>query len=130
MLHAVGQGALGIEIRADDEQVKQMLEKIGDKKTTLACLAERNLLRILEGGCSAPLGVETEWVQNDAGREQLRLRSIVASVDGKEAVEIEKDGDVQSPQEAEDFGKQAAEELVANGAGKILEVIQQHKKVW
>ncbi|EGE84665.1 porphobilinogen deaminase [Blastomyces dermatitidis ATCC 18188] len=128
MLHAVGQGGLGIEIRADDEHMKQMVEKIGDKKTTLACLAERNLLRTLEGGCSAPLGVETEWVQDSEGKENLRLRAIVASVDGKEAVEIEKDKDVKSGEEAEVFGKQVADELVTLGAGRILAEIQQKKK--
>jgi hydroxymethylbilane synthase len=54
----------------------------------------------------------------------------VASVDGKEAVEIERDGDAQSIQDAESFGKDAALEIAAKGAGKILEVIQQHKKKW
>ncbi|OJD27639.1 porphobilinogen deaminase [Blastomyces percursus] len=130
MLHAVGQGGLGIEIRADDTLMKQMVEKIGDKKTTLACLAERNLLRTLEGGCSAPLGVETEWVQDSEGKENLRLRAIVASVDGKEAVEIEKDKDVRSGEEAEVFGKEVADELVTMGAGRILAEIQQKKKAW
>ncbi|KKZ67890.1 porphobilinogen deaminase [[Emmonsia] crescens] len=130
MLHAVGQGGLGIEMRADDEHMKQMVEKIGDRKSTLACLAERNLLRTLEGGCSAPLGVETEWVQDAEGREKLRLRSIVASVDGKEAVEMEKDEEVRSGEEAEAFGKQVADELVVLGAGRILEAIQQKKKAW
>lgn len=128
MLHAVGQGALGIEIRKDDEHIKHMLYTIGDKKTTLACLAERNLLRTLEGGCSAPLGVETEWVASPEGIEKLQLRSIVTSVDGKEAVEYEETVSIDSAEEAEDFGQKAAEELVARGAGKILDAIQQSKK--
>ncbi|KAM5467516.1 porphobilinogen deaminase [Microsporum audouinii] len=130
MLHAVGQGALGVEIRADDARMIEMLREIGDQKTTFACLAERNLLRTLEGGCSAPLGVETEWVQDTDGKEMLRLRCIVTSIDGKEAVETEKDGDVQTPEQAEAFGKAVADEMVGKGAGKILEVIQQKKKAW
>lgn len=130
MLHAVGQGALGIEIRSNDEVMKQMIEKIGDKKTTFACLAERKLLRVLEGGCSAPLGVETEWVQDGSGKEKMRMRSIVASVNGKELAEIERDAEVNSPEEAEEFGQAAALELVEKGAGKILEAIQQKKKMW
>ena len=129
MLHAVGQGALGIEMRANDELVRGMIERIGDKKSTLACMAERNLLRVLEGGCSAPLGVETEWIQFSADRELLRLRSIVVSVDGKEAAEIEKDADIRTIEEAERFGEDAAQELVEQGAGRILEVIQQGKNV-
>ncbi|EEQ32362.1 porphobilinogen deaminase [Microsporum canis] len=130
MLHAVGQGALGVEIRAGDARMIEMLREIGDQKTTFACLAERNLLRTLEGGCSAPLGVETEWVQDTDGKEMLRLRCIVTSIDGKEAVETEKDGDVQTPEQAEAFGKAVADEMVGKGAGKILEVIQQKKKAW
>ncbi|PGH26983.1 porphobilinogen deaminase [Polytolypa hystricis UAMH7299] len=130
MLHAVGQGALGVEIRADDELVKGMLDKIGHKQSTLACLAERNLLRVLEGGCSAPLGVETEWVKDADGKDKLKMRSIVASVDGSEAVHLDMDGDVASNEEAEAFGLKAANELVERGAGKILAAIQQNKKAW
>ncbi|ODH44995.1 porphobilinogen deaminase [Paracoccidioides brasiliensis] len=132
MLHAVGQGALGVEIRADDERMRAMIEKIGDRRATFACLAERSLLRTLEGGCSAPLGVETEWVKGEGQGEveKLRLRTIVASVDGKEAVEVEMEAEIRSEAEAEWFGKTVAEELIVKGAGKILEVIQQKKKIW
>lgn len=62
ILHAVGQGAIGIEVRSDDEEAKKLLAKVGCEYTTLACLAERSLMRTLEGGCSVPIGVETEWV--------------------------------------------------------------------
>jgi len=62
MLHAVGQGALGIESRKDDKRVEELLAKIGDERTTRAALAERMVMRTLEGGCSVPIGVETEWV--------------------------------------------------------------------
>lgn len=63
MLHAVGQGALGIEIRKDDSRVQELLSRIGCEKTTRQTLAERSLMRTLEGGCSVPIGVETEWVK-------------------------------------------------------------------
>ncbi|GKZ87540.1 hypothetical protein CBS63078_1143 [Aspergillus niger] len=123
MLYAVGQGALGIEIRKDDQQVLDMLQNIGHKETTFACLAERSLLRTLEGGCSAPLGVESEWVNG-----ALRMRSIVVSVDGKESAEVEVDGAVDSPQAAEEFGVTVAKALVEKGAGKILDEIQRNKQ--
>lgn len=128
MLYAVGQGALGIEIRKDDKVVIEMLNKIGHRQTTLACFAERSLLKTLEGGCSAPLGVETEWVQGSDGARKLRMRSIVVSVDGKESANVEIDGDVDSPEAAEAFGVKVAKELVAKGADLILQVIQQNKK--
>ncbi|KAK5138633.1 hypothetical protein LTR04_004332, partial [Oleoguttula sp. CCFEE 6159] len=63
MLHAVGQGALGIEIREADDETRRILAKVGDERTARACLAERSLMRTLEGGCSVPIGVETEWVR-------------------------------------------------------------------
>lgn len=127
MLHAVGQGALGIEIRKDDQQVLGMLSTVGHKETTLASLAERSLLRKLEGGCSAPLGVETEWVQEADGSPKLRMRSIVVSVDGKQCAEVEVDGAVDTPESAEEFGVTVAKALVEKGAGAILDEIQQSK---
>lgn len=127
MLHAVGQGALGIEIRKDDKQIHGMLSTIGHKETTLASLAERSLLRKLEGGCSAPLGVETEWVQEADGSSKLRMRSIVVSVDGKQSAEVEVDGAVDTPESAEEFGVTVAKALVEKGAGAILDEIQRSK---
>lgn len=127
MLYAVGQGALGIEIRKEDTVLQDMLDKIGHQDTTFSVLAERSLLRTLEGGCSAPLGVETEWVQNAQGVKQLRMRSVVVSVDGKECAQVELEADVTSAESAEAFGITVAKALVADGAGDILEAIQQNK---
>ncbi|KAL2864676.1 porphobilinogen deaminase [Aspergillus lucknowensis] len=128
MLYAVGQGALGIEIRKDDKVMEDMLRGIGHDKTTFASLAERSLLRFLEGGCSAPLGVETEWVQDTDVSSKLRMRAIVVSVDGSESAEVEVDGSVGSSQSAEEFGITVAKALVAKGADKILEEIQRNKQ--
>lgn len=66
IMHAVGQGAIGIEVRSDDQEAKTLLDKVGCEYTTMACLAERSLMRTLEGGCSVPIGVETEWVTNSS----------------------------------------------------------------
>ena len=62
MLHAVGQGALGIETRSDDQRVEALLKVISCQRSTRQALVERSLLRTLEGGCSVPIGVETEWL--------------------------------------------------------------------
>ena len=126
-LYAVGQGAIGLEIRKDDAVLSGMLEKIEHRETTFAVLAERSLLRTLEGGCSAPLGVETEWVQASEGKK-MRMRSIVVSVDGKDAAEVELDGVVDSADKAEEFGVTVAQALVADGAGAILQAIQEEKQ--
>ncbi|KAJ5558495.1 hypothetical protein N7535_008709 [Penicillium sp. DV-2018c] len=127
MLYAVGQGALGIEIRKEDTELQKMLDTIGHQDTTFAVLAERSLLRTLEGGCSAPLGVETEWILTAEGSKKLRMRSVVVSVDGKDCAQTELDADVTSAESAEAFGITVAKALVADGAGTILETIQQNK---
>lgn len=62
MLYAVGQGALGLEIRKDDSNMQALLQPIVCPRSMQAGLAERSLMRTLEGGCSVPIGVETEWV--------------------------------------------------------------------
>jgi len=61
MLYAVGQGALGIEIRKDDERTQKLLDPIICERSMRAALVERGLLRTLEGGCSVPIGIETNW---------------------------------------------------------------------
>ena len=126
MLYAVGQGAIGTELRATDKSMQNIIGRINHEPTALACLAERSLLRTLEGGCSAPLGVETSWV-GDGPEKKLVLRAIVVSVDGTESAEIEKSEHVDGAEAAEQFGMNVAEELREKGAGKILEDIEKAK---
>lgn len=118
ILHAVGQGALGVECRAGDERVLAILKKIEDKDTLLACLAERSLMRELEGGCSVPIGAETKWIDG-----KLRIRATVVSVTGKEGVDTEFVESITTEEEANLLGKKVAEDLVSKGANKILDVI-------
>ena len=58
-LHAVGQGALGIECKSDDKKVLEIINVLEDKPTSQRCLAERAFLRELEGGCQVPIGVNS-----------------------------------------------------------------------
>jgi hydroxymethylbilane synthase len=128
MLHAVGQGAIGIESRTNDTQMSRILEGINEKSTSLACLAERSLLRKLEGGCSAPLGVETEWISDGKATPVLQMRAVVVSVDGKESAEIELEKEITTAEAAESFGIDVANALVARGAGRILDEIHAKKR--
>ena len=126
LLHAVGQGGLGLEVRADDERMKALLKAVEDTPTMTACFAERSVMRTLEGGCSVPIGVETDWVEEDEGGEKkkkLRLRAVVVSLDGKQAVEGERTEEVASLAEAEALGKALAQELAGRGAQQILDDI-------
>ncbi|EED23277.1 hydroxymethylbilane synthase, putative [Talaromyces stipitatus ATCC 10500] len=127
LLYAVGQGAIGIEVRSDDGLVLEMLNKVGDQKTFKEVLAERSLLRTIEGGCSAPLGVESEWINEVEGTTKLHVRSIIVSVDGKRHSTAELEKVIESAAAAETFGLELAQELIANGAGPILEEIKQNK---
>ncbi|KAL6879286.1 porphobilinogen deaminase, dipyromethane cofactor binding domain-containing protein [Trichoderma novae-zelandiae] len=123
ILHAVGQGALGIECRAGDDKVLAALRMIEDKDAALATVAERSLMRALEGGCSVPIGVETKWVEPG----QLRLRATVVSVQGTEGVDGEAIEPIGTPEQAEQFGRRMAADLVSRGANKILDDINKNK---
>lgn len=126
ILHAVGQGALGLEIRKGDAAVLELLNQLVDQKSTLACLAERALMRTLEGGCSVPIGVETEWL----GQPQdsvLRMRAIVVSLDGSQSVEDAIDATVQTNDEATALGKRLAASLVEAGADAILKDVNTNR---
>ncbi|ODH01307.1 hydroxymethylbilane synthase [Nostoc sp. KVJ20] len=114
-LHAVGQGALGIECRADDSELLSLLKAIEHPETRDRCLAERSFLRSLEGGCQVPIGVNTE-----ISGDNLTLTGIVASVDGQKLV---KDTVTGKANNAEALGTELAEVLRQQGAQEILEEI-------
>ncbi|MEH1841684.1 MAG: hydroxymethylbilane synthase [Nostoc sp.] len=114
-LHAVGQGALGIECRADDSELLSLLKAIEHPETRDRCLAERSFLRSLEGGCQVPIGVNTE-----ISGDNLTLTGIVASVDGQKLV---KDTVTGIANNAEALGTELAELLRQQGAQEILSEI-------
>ncbi len=114
-LHAVGQGALGIECRADDSELLSLLKAIEHPQTRDRCLAERSFLRSLEGGCQVPIGVNTE-----ISGENLTLTGIVASIDGQKFV---KDAVTGQANNAEALGIELAEQLRQQGAQEILSEI-------
>ena len=91
MLPAVGQGAIGLQARADDEETLRALAGINHAPTWTAVTAERELLRLLGGGCQLPLGVATSV---DATRGELRLRTVLFSM---EPVEPPRFADVTGP---------------------------------
>ena len=114
-LHAVGQGALGIECKSDDQKVMEIINILEDKPTSQRCLAERSFLRELEGGCQVPIGVNSS-IKND----NLTLTGMVASIDGLRLIRDQSIGSIDSPEEV---GKNLAEKLKLQGADKILSEI-------
>ena len=114
-LHAVGQGALGIECREGDEDILEIIKVLEHTPTAQRCYAERAFLRELEGGCQVPIGVNT--VING---DQLTLTGMVASLDGKRLI---KDSVTGNATDAEALGIQLAHQLKDQGAQEILNEI-------
>ncbi len=112
MLPAVGQGALGLECRADDATTRDPLQKLEDRPTRQAVDAERAVLRALGGGCQVPIGVYTS-IQQDT----LHLRGVVLSPDGKRRLEAEA---AANAMESESLGISVAQQLLSKGAQQLL----------
>lgn len=131
MLHAVGQGALGVQIREGDQRVVDLLAPLQCRKTSLAAYSERSLMRTLEGGCSVPIGVETEWAETSTfdAESTLTMRAIVVSLDGLESVEEEASCIIKTNEQADQFGRDVAKMLVDKGAMKILKKINLNRDI-
>ncbi|CRY92758.1 porphobilinogen deaminase [Synechococcus sp. WH 8103] len=114
-LHAVGQGALGIECVEDKPEVLEIIKVLEHTTTSRRCLAERAFLRELEGGCQVPIGVNSQ-----INNEELTLTGMVASLDGKRLIRDEASGSAADP---ESIGIELAGKLKQQGAGAILKEI-------
>jgi len=129
LLHAVGQGSLGIEIRSGDEKTMELLKPLNHRESRLRCLAERSLMRALEGGCSVPIGVETSL---EKGGKTLNLKAVVVTVDGENAVHGEGsvifEGDNDEDSAANGLGLKVAKDLLSRGAQKLLDAIRFQKE--
>ncbi len=112
MLPAVGQGAVGIECREGDEDTLSLISCLNDPDTQTRVAAERAFNHRLEGGCQVPIAAFA--ILED---DQIWLRGLVASPDGKEMLFAEVRG---AQQDAEKLGSELAEELLDRGADKIL----------
>jgi hydroxymethylbilane synthase len=118
MLPAVGQGALGIEVRNDDARVLRLTAGLIHDATLRATLAERALLRRLEGGCQIPIGAHGRLSQ-DGG--SLILDAVVGSLDGTKILRGHFEGASSDP---ESIGVGLAEQLLGRGADEILRTIR------
>ncbi|MCU0364304.1 MAG: hydroxymethylbilane synthase [Ignavibacteriaceae bacterium] len=115
MLPAVGQGALGIETRASDKFVNDIVHSIHHEDTYIAVVAERALLKTLEGGCQVPIGAFAEVKQNG-----LHIDAVVGSLDGSITYRKKIRGSKTDP---EKVGKKLAGDLLKAGAKTILDEI-------
>lgn len=116
MLPAVGQGSIAVECREDDEEMLSVLKEISHYETQVSVVAERALLRFLEGGCQVPIGAFGR-VQNG----KLVLDGMIASLDGKTLIRGRREGNLEK---AEEIGRELGSWLFDNGGKEILEEIR------
>lgn len=112
MLPAVGQGAIAIETKSDNEFAVQSVSRLDHRATRLACLAERAFLRGLGGGCQFPIAGHAVLDQN-----LLKLDGLVAKPDGSEILRDSLSGPADDP---EALGSELANQLISRGARALL----------
>jgi len=115
MLPAIGQAAIGIECRQDDDNTQQLLAPLHDETTRHCVTAERAINARLGGGCQVPIAGFAELIDS-----QIILRGLVADVTGQRILRSEKRGIIT---QAIELGQQVAEALLAQGAQEILDAL-------
>jgi hydroxymethylbilane synthase len=132
MLPAVGQGAVGVECRADDLESQSLLARIDHGRTHVAVLAERSLLAALRGGCQAPVGALAQF---DGAR--LTLQAVVLSPDGSRRLaaadavpmtQVDASGHLRETAEA--LGRRVGEELFRQGAAELIAMARAQPADW
>ncbi len=118
-LPAIGQGALGLETRTNDTETNAMIDFFNHPATSYAVIAERAVLRRLEGGCQVPIAA-----YGTVDGETLNLTGLVSSVNGQEFLKKTVTCHVD---EAEQTGISLADDLLIMGAGKILNEVYEHE---
>lgn len=120
-LPAIGQGAIGIECRVDDEFINTLIASLNHAETAVCVRAERALLKRLQGGCQVPIAaharIERRAERKEANSELLVMDGLVGSVKGDRIIKDHLEG---RPEDGESIGVTLAEMLLAKGADKIL----------
>lgn len=115
MLPAVGQGALGLETRADDEATRAAVAEVNHADTCAAVTAERDLLAALRGGCLAPVGAAAHVADG-----ALHLEAAVLSPDGGQRLHAADAAAAGGAEQAAALGRRVADALLAQGAAALI----------
>ncbi len=113
MLPAVGQGAMAVEIRSEDAELREFLQVLNDRETEICVTAERAFLRTLEGGCQVPIGANATIENGEIYLEGM-VGNLNGSVNWREKIRGASD-------RAEDLGTRLAQKLISRGANELLE---------
>jgi hydroxymethylbilane synthase len=115
MLPAIGQGALGLEIRAQDQEMQELMGFLDDSPTRIAVTAERAFLERLEGGCLVPVAA-----LGKVNASHLTLEALISDLDGRHLI---REGAAGPVEEADALGRDLAERLLDMGGREILSEI-------
>ena len=113
MVPAIGQGALAIEIRTDDDSTRRLVKPVDDPATRSCTLAERRFLHEMGGGCDVPMGAHAS-IENDKA-------TFTAFVAGPRSLQLARTSSQGKPQELDELALEAARYLLAQGGDKMLE---------
>ncbi|QBO57676.1 hydroxymethylbilane synthase [Chryseobacterium salivictor] len=119
MISAPAQGVVAVTARADDHEIKELFEKVNHRETQICIDIERNFLRTLEGGCTAPIGAFAEI--ND--KDEVRFVGRLCSLDGKKCMEID---EIFTWNDQENFGEKLAHIILKDGGRELMQEIKLH----
>lgn len=123
MIPAPAQGAMLVVVMANDEFTKDAVSQLNDIETEICTYIERQFLKTLEGGCTAPIGALAQY---DEEKDTIEFKGVLFSVDGKQKIEIEKSVDIS---EWKKLGFHSAQEILNNGGAELMvEIKNQLKK--
>ena len=120
MISAPSQGVVAISSRVDDVETKAILQKINHKTTQICVEIERNFLRTLEGGCTAPIGAIAVFEEN-----KIKFSGRLNSLDGSKTINVVEEFDYD---DSENYGKKFAEFVLENGGKEMMEEIKKQIK--
>ena len=120
MISAPSQGVVAISSRVDDVETKEILQKINHKTTQICVEIERNFLRTLEGGCTAPIGAIAVFEEN-----KIKFSGRLNSLDGSKTINVVEEFDYD---DSENYGKKFAEFVLKNGGKEMMEEIKKQIK--
>ncbi len=118
LLHAPAQGALAVECRVDDATTRKALRKLDDPDTRTVTRAEREFLRVLQGGCTAPIGAHATLMDGPTGTRRLELLGMLSDPNGTRLLRASHEA---AETEPEKLAQTLAATLLANGGEEVLQ---------
>lgn len=121
MIPAPAQGAMVVVAMEQDDFCREAVSKLNHRETEISTQIERQFLKKLEGGCTAPIGALATYVDNE-----IRFEGVLLSIDGKQRIHIEKSIPIDA--DFSNFGFECADEVLANGGNELMEQIRKDLK--